>query len=81
MLVNRLTDHALGKIDLSQTQVRSIEILLRKTLADLSQVQSTVNVVRTADEMSAAELTDIAAGSGAGAFAPPGGSSEPDQIH
>lgn len=36
-LVNRLTDHALGKIELSTSQVRSIEVLLRKTLADLSQ--------------------------------------------
>jgi len=35
-LINRLTDHALGKISLEPTQVRAIEVLLRKTLADLS---------------------------------------------
>ena len=38
-LVNRLTDHALGNVELSQTQVRSIEILLKKTLPDLSAVE------------------------------------------
>ncbi len=36
-LVNRLTDHALGKIQLSTSQVRSIEVLLKKTLPDLQQ--------------------------------------------
>lgn len=38
-LINRLTDHALGDLELSQTQVRSIEILLKKTLPDLSAVE------------------------------------------
>lgn len=38
-LVNRLTDHALGKVELSTSQVRSIEVLLRKTLPDLQSVQ------------------------------------------
>ena len=35
-LINRLDKHARGKLELSQTQVRSIEILLRKTLPDLN---------------------------------------------
>lgn len=35
MLVNRLEDHILGKVELSQSQVRGIEILLKKTLPDL----------------------------------------------
>lgn len=38
-LINRLTDHAFGDVELSQTQVRSIEILLKKTLPDLSSVE------------------------------------------
>ena len=38
-LVNRLTDHALGKLELSTTQVRAIEVLLKKTIPDLSAVQ------------------------------------------
>lgn len=40
-LINRLTNHALGKVDLSPTQVRSIEVLIRKTLPDLQSVQLT----------------------------------------
>lgn len=38
MLLNRLRDHALGKCDMSPTQVRAAEVLLRKTLPDLSSV-------------------------------------------
>jgi len=40
-LVNRLTDHALGKIELSPTQVRAIEVLIKKTLPDLATLQLT----------------------------------------
>lgn len=38
-LINRLENHALGEIELSQTQIKAIEILLRKTLPDLSAVE------------------------------------------
>ena len=38
-LINRLTEHALGNVELSQSQVRAIEILIKKTLPDLSAVQ------------------------------------------
>lgn len=38
-LVNRLTDHALGVIELTNTQVRAIEILLKKTIPDLSSIE------------------------------------------
>jgi len=37
-LINRLQDHALGTVELSQTQVRAIEILLKKRVPDLSSV-------------------------------------------
>jgi hypothetical protein len=37
-LVNRLTDCALGEVDLTPQQLKSIEILLRKSLPDLSAV-------------------------------------------
>lgn len=43
-LINRLTDHALGAIDLSSTQVRAIEVLLRKAVPDLSAVDLNANV-------------------------------------
>lgn len=38
-LINRLTDHALGVVELSATQVNAIKILLGKTLPDLSTVE------------------------------------------
>jgi hypothetical protein len=38
-LINRLTDHALGEVELSNTQVRAIEILLKKTIPDISSIQ------------------------------------------
>lgn len=44
MLINRLHDHALGKIELSVTQIKSIEILLRKTAPDLLAVEQTTQV-------------------------------------
>jgi len=43
-LINRLTDHALGKVELSATQVRSIEVLLKKSIPDLSSVSLDGNV-------------------------------------
>jgi hypothetical protein len=75
MLVNRLTDHALGKIDLQPTQVRAIEILLRKTIPDLSQVDGTMTVVHDVSEMSDAELATIATGSSDRITEAPSGSS------
>jgi len=41
MLLNRLEDHALGKVDLTQTQVRAIDILLKKCLPDLKATEHT----------------------------------------
>ena len=42
-LINRLTGHAVGEVELSPTQVRAIEILLRKILPDLSDVRMEVD--------------------------------------
>lgn len=38
-LINRLMNHIDGKVQLAPTQVRSIEILLNKSLANLSDVK------------------------------------------
>ena len=38
-LINRLTYCALGEIELTPTQLRAIEVLLRKTLPDLQAIQ------------------------------------------
>ena len=37
-LINRLQDHALNKVDMSPTQVRAVEVLLRKRIPDLAAV-------------------------------------------
>jgi len=42
-LINRLTDHANGKVEMTATQVRATEILLRKILPDLSDVKMDVD--------------------------------------
>jgi len=41
MLINRLTDHVVGKNEMSSTQVRSAEVLLRKSLPDLRATELT----------------------------------------
>lgn len=38
-LINRLTDHVDGKVELSMSQLRAAEILLKKSLPDLSSVE------------------------------------------
>lgn len=38
-LINRLQDHALGDVELSASQIKAIEILLKKSVPDLSTVQ------------------------------------------
>ena len=39
MLLNRLRDHVFGKCELSPTQIRAAEILLRKVIPDLASVE------------------------------------------
>lgn len=39
MLVERLQNHILGEVEINQTQMRAIEILLKKTLPDLSSIE------------------------------------------
>ena len=43
-IINRLMAHFNGTVELSQTQVRSAEILLRKVLPDLALVEHTGEV-------------------------------------
>ena len=42
MLVRRLTDHVVGKQEMTQTQVRAAEVLLKKALPDLQAIDATV---------------------------------------
>lgn len=39
VVLNRLQKHALGKLEMTTTQVRAAEILLRKTVPDLSSTE------------------------------------------
>lgn len=39
MLLNRLSDHVVGKVEMKTTQVRAADILLKKVLPDLSSVE------------------------------------------
>ena len=41
MLINRLTDHVVGEIEMSNAQVRSAQILLNKALPDLRATELT----------------------------------------
>lgn len=82
MLVKRLTDHALGVLELSKTQVMAIQILLRKSLPDLTAIEHSGNLnVRRAEEHTDEELADIAAGGGAGVARPAQRKPQPDEVH
>lgn len=89
-LINRLNGFALSQPDpqtgepiaMTDTQVRAALGLLKKTVADLSQVTGTLDVThRDANELSDAELTHIAAAGSARASAPPRRPNGPDQVH
>lgn len=62
MLVKRLQSHILGEVELSTSQVRAIEILLKKTLPDLSAIHSTDEKQKTLedwlDELESSEETE-----------------------
>jgi hypothetical protein len=38
-IINRLTDHGFGKVELSPTQVQALNIVLKKSLPDLQSVE------------------------------------------
>lgn len=40
-LINRLSKHAFGEVELLPTQIKAIEILLKKSLPDLSAIEIT----------------------------------------
>lgn len=42
VLLDRLMKHAVGKIEMSKTQIAAAHILLKKTLPDLSAVDATL---------------------------------------
>jgi hypothetical protein len=44
-LINRLQNHALGLVEMTPTQVRAAEILLKKTTPDLSSAENKTEVL------------------------------------
>lgn len=42
LIINRLQDHVQGKVKMSPTQVRAADILLRKVIPDLAQIDMTM---------------------------------------
>jgi hypothetical protein len=82
MLTKRLTDHVLGKVEMSPSQVTAGLGLLKKTLPDLSAVAHSGSVELTKpDELSDAELAHIATGGRPGIVGPTPSPPEPDEVH
>jgi hypothetical protein len=60
-LLNRLHNHAIGELELTQTQIKAIEILLKKSIPDLSSVDIQGSLeVHDPNRLSDAELASIA---------------------
>jgi hypothetical protein len=57
-LLNRLADHALNGVELSATQVRSIEVLLKKVLPDLQAVELSGDEDNPVEVITRIELID-----------------------
>lgn len=55
-LVNRLQGHALGENEMTPTQIKAAEILLRKSIPDLSSIDANITGSLGVHEMSDAEL-------------------------
>lgn len=82
MLQERLSDHALGLNEMSTTQVRAAEILLNKTLPNLSAVEMKAEVItQDAKELTESELLNIASSSSDRIVSEEGGEKEPDSFH
>lgn len=59
MILNRLNNHILGKVEMSATQLRAAEVLLRKVLADKSE-QKIDATIRTGPLLSVAQAAEMA---------------------
>ena len=80
-LINRLTAHALGEIELQPTQIRAIEILLKKALPDLASTDVNVNDNRDIRQWSTSELVGFLESRRAGAEEASSGPDESDSVH
>lgn len=77
-LINRVYAHATGQVEMTPTQLRAAEILLKKTLPDLQSIEYTGEMTFTdATQLTREELQVIAAGGRAGVIAAGRSSGEP----
>ncbi len=82
MLINRLHDHAFAKVEMTATQLRAAEVLLKKAIPDLSSIEYTGEMTVTdARELSREILERIATGSGAGTAETTGCATVPAGVH
>lgn len=58
-LIKRLTNHALGELELTQTQIRAIEILLNKSVPNLSSVELSGNEDNPVHTVTRVELVPL----------------------
>lgn len=81
-IISRLHRHVKGELELTATQIRAAEILLKKALPDLTSVEHSGSIEhRSAVELTDEQLAAIAAGSSAGTVAAPEGADEPAGLH
>ena len=83
-LINRLTDHVLGSVDMKPTQVTAALGLLKKTIPDLSQSDVNHTVKRDATDYSREELVAFlrnATDGGSRTSEADGRGTEPDSVH
>lgn len=82
LIVRKLARCVSGKEDMSPTQLRASEILLKKAMPDLSAVEHSGDVThRQASELSREELMRIAASGSAGVVEAGRGDGEPAAVH
>jgi hypothetical protein len=61
LLLKHLMDHAVGEIEMSQTQIRAAEILLKKAMPDLTAVEHSGELaISDPSTVSDAELAALA---------------------
>lgn len=81
-LINRLQAHALSNLDLKDSQIRAIDILLKKVLPDMKAVEHSGTIRRkNPSEMSLQELDERIARLSAREEAQASGSAEPSGVH
>ena len=81
-ILNRLERHALGEVEMTQTQIRAAEVLLRKALPDLSAVEHSGEIAhKSLADMSNDELLNIARRGSAGTSNTAGSETKPKGVH